>query len=52
MYTGIQTHCLELHTAYKQGLLGYQTMPEDTHPNFSTNEEKLSYFTLPMSLNY
>ena len=27
-------------------------MPEDSHPHFSNNEEKLIYFTLPMALNY
>lgn len=27
-------------------------MPEDTHPEFANVEERLSYFTLPMSLNY
>jgi hypothetical protein len=27
-------------------------MPEDTHPKFFNDEERLSYFTLPMSLNY
>lgn len=48
----IQTQCLELRKAYGEGLLGNQTMPEDTHPEFASNEEQLSYFTLPMSLNY
>ena len=27
-------------------------MPEDTHPEFKNLEDKLSFFTLPMSLNY
>lgn len=27
-------------------------MPEDAHPEFSSLEEKLVYFTLPMALNY
>lgn len=27
-------------------------MPEDTHPRFLSQEEKLVYFTLPMALNY
>jgi hypothetical protein len=38
--------------AYKTGLLGDITMPEDTHPVFKTREEKLVYYTLPMALNY
>jgi hypothetical protein len=48
----IQKKCIELKGAYTNGLLGDQTMPEDTHPVFETIEQKLSYFTLPMSLNY
>lgn len=28
------------------------TMPEDVHPIFATDEERLVYFTLPMALNY
>lgn len=52
MYDEIQKHCLELRKAYEEGLLGNQAMPEDTHPEFATSEERLSYFTLPMSLNY
>lgn len=47
-----QQSCLELRKAYVDGLLGNQTMPEDCHPEFSTAEERLCYFTLPMSLNY
>lgn len=27
-------------------------MPEDAHPDFSWQEERLVYFTLPMALNY
>ncbi len=27
-------------------------MPEDSHPEFQTQEERLCYFTLPMALNY
>ena len=27
-------------------------MPEDVHPDVMTQEERLTYFTLPMSLNY
>lgn len=47
-------NCLQLLDAYKKGLLGQCTMPEDTNPGFKKNEKepRLSYFTLPMSLNY
>src|SRR4051794_21202186 len=48
----IQTQCLALRRAYEEGLLGNQVMPEDTHPDLASGEETLSYFTLPMSLNY
>lgn len=48
----IQKNCLELCRAYRNGELGNQIMPEDSHPKFSNNEERLVYFTLPMSLNY
>jgi hypothetical protein len=46
--------CKELLSAYKDGLLGKCTMPEDSNPGFSANEkeQRLAYFTLPMSLNY
>jgi hypothetical protein len=52
MDKAIQKHCIQLRRAYEDGLLGNQIMPEDTHPVFASEEEKLSYFTLPMSLNY
>ncbi|MBH2007434.1 hypothetical protein I8H83_02430 [Candidatus Saccharibacteria bacterium] len=52
MIDEIQKQCLELRGAYEEGLLGNQVMPEDTHPDFLNNESRLSYFTLPMSLNY
>lgn len=52
MLTQIQKHCLELRKAYEEDQLGNQIMPEDTHPEFANEEERLSYFTLPMSLNY
>jgi len=45
-------NCEELLQAYTQGKLGQTTMPEDSHPKFISNEERLAYFTLPMSLNY
>lgn len=48
----IQEQCLELRKAYEAGLLGNQEMPEDTHPDFANNEEKLRFYTLPMSLNF
>ncbi|MFA4826971.1 MAG: hypothetical protein WC596_01795 [Candidatus Shapirobacteria bacterium] len=46
--------CKELLSAYKQGLLGNCTMPEDSNPGFNRKEKewRLAYFTLPMSLNY
>lgn len=52
MIVKIQKHCLELRKAYEEGLLGNQIMPEDTHPELSSREDCLAYFTLPMSLNY
>lgn len=45
-------NCRKLLEAYKAGLLGDTTMPEDSHPKFGSNDEKLIYFTLPMALNY
>lgn len=46
--------CRRLLIAYKQGKLGCCVMPEDSKPHFpdSCQEERLVYFTLPMSLNY
>ena len=46
--------CKILLQAYRDGKLGYMKMPEDEHPDFSimTSEKRLSYFTLPMALNY
>ena len=46
--------CRRILDAYKSGLLGQTVMPEDTNPGFtdSQTEERLSYFTLPMALNY
>ena len=41
-----------LQKAYQKGLLGDTTMPEDTHPTFQNNEERLIFFSLPMALNY
>jgi len=46
--------CKDLLKAYKSGKLGQTKMPEDSNPNFSEKdiENRLAYFTLPMSLNY
>lgn len=44
--------CRNLLTAYKEGKLGDISFPEEQHPIFTSQEEKLIYFTLPMSLNY
>ncbi len=47
-------NCKVLLDAYHSGELGYMKMPEDSSPDFSENEREicLTYFTLPMSLNY
>ena len=46
--------CHRLIDAYKSGKLGQTRMPEDSNPGFSDHEREacLSYFTLPMALNY
>ncbi len=46
--------CRQLITALKQGSLGNVEMPEDANPDFTSSqrEGRLSYFTLPMALNY
>src|SRR3990167_4093028 len=46
--------CKNLLEAYKNGKLGQTKMPEDSNPGFNKDETelKLSYFTLPMALNY
>ena len=50
----IINNCKLLLDAYKTGKLGECKMPEDSNPGFSDKEQefKLSYFTLPMALNY
>lgn len=50
----ILSECRELIDAYKKWLLGNMQMPEDTNPGleYMSLEQKLVYFTLPMSLNY
>lgn len=45
-------NCRKLIKVYKVGKLGQTIMPEDTHPVFNNQEERLAYFTLPMALNY
>jgi hypothetical protein len=47
-------NCGKLLKAYKDGLLGQTVMPEDSNPGLKNmnREERLAYFTLPMSLNY
>ncbi len=43
----------KLLTAYKNGLLGGEKMPEHENPNLPiSSQENYMYFTLPMSLNY
>ncbi len=44
--------CKQLIKAFKSGKLGQTVMPEDSHPHFTNQEERLAYFTLPMALNY
>lgn len=44
--------CKILLKEYKSGGLGQTVMPEDSHPVFTNQEERLCYFTLPMALNY
>ncbi len=45
-------NCKSLIEAFKSGELGQTVMPEDSHPEFKNQEERLAYFTLPMALNY
>jgi hypothetical protein len=52
MNKNILSSCEKLLTAYKAGKLGDQTMPEDAHPVFASDEDRLNFYTLPMSLNY
>lgn len=43
----------KLMSAYKDGLLGGEKMPEDENPGLEkSSKENYMYFTLPMSLNY
>ena len=50
----ILAKCRSLIEAYDAGKLGFMKMPEDASPEFSKEDEeqRLVYFTLPMSLNY
>ena len=52
--TEIVSDCKQILKAYKDGKLGYTSMPEESSPIFSESEkeQRLIYFTLPMSLNY
>lgn len=54
MNSSLHRTCLLLLDAYKTGKLEQTIMPEDANPGFSDNETELriSYFTLPMALNY
>lgn len=38
--------------AYNSGKMGDIHFPEDSKPDFKNLEEKISYYTLPMSINY
>ena len=50
----IISKCHLLLDAYKSGKLGQTKMPEDSNPGFKDDEieKRISYFTLPMALNY
>ena len=50
----IVSSCKILLDAYNSGELGFMKMPEDSNLGFSKSEQelRLTYFTLPMSLNY
>ena len=52
MNSDLVSKCKKLLLAYKSGDLGQTVMPEDNHPRFGNQEDRLSYFTLPMALNY
>ena len=52
MNNHIINNCKKILDAYKTGKLGQTVMPEDSHPEFKNQEERLAYFTLPMALNY
>lgn len=45
-------NCRKLLEAYTNWQLWRMDMPEDAHPEFHNDEERLTYFTLPMALNY
>ena len=44
--------CWRIINAYKSGALGSYSPPESIVPGFSSFEDKLRYYTLPMALNY
>ena len=52
MNSSLHQNCISLLEAFKSGKLGQTVMPEDSHPAFSSQEQRLAYFTLPMALNY
>lgn len=54
MNNQLHKNCKKLLKAYESGKLGQTIMPEDSSPSFSKDqiEERLTYFTLPMALNY
>lgn len=52
MNSSLHQNCKTLLEAFKSGELGQTMMPEDSHPTFSNQEQRLAYFTLPMALNY
>ena len=52
-YKEIISRVHKLMSAYKEGLLGGEKMPEDENPGLEkSSKENYMYFTLPMSLNY
>jgi hypothetical protein len=52
MNKALVSKCHRLIKAYKSGQLGQIVMPEDSHPEFDSQEFRLAYFTFPMALNY
>lgn len=50
----IHKKCRLILEAFKTGSLGQTVMPEDSNPGFSNGDQefRISYFTLPMALNY
>lgn len=44
--------CRRLLKAFEDGKLGQTEVPEDAHPEFQNKNERITYFSLPMALNY